>query len=314
MFKCKKTKFWLERPINLLCNYDIVPLNSMGIPEQMNAITRLIIIIFILLTLMNFSQSILFLLISLVLIIILYYIQRNQMEQFKKENFKFIEPTSMTSECPLYNPPNAELKKSVYNPSFGLVKDILKAPNSKYFWGQPETILDNQVFNNKEYISPNQRLAGCVNPKTLIQPVMVPKSHDLEFWRTNNAIVHTAINDLSQIELYQSGQYPSTCCPPTLSQANGSISYPLPYPKHDVPLKIYDQNMPIESYMGPANPQVLIDDDPNKLGGYPDGVNNGRNYNAGDPHPGVSGDGVQVQLPYLKVDPLPLQGPVVIPN
>ena len=88
MFRCQKTKFWLENPINLLCSCDIVPLDDMILSEQMNAITRLIFVVFLILILFNFHSSFLFLLLSLVLIIILYYIQRTQMNQSKKENFE----------------------------------------------------------------------------------------------------------------------------------------------------------------------------------------------------------------------------------
>ena len=70
MFRCQKTKFWLENPINLLCSCDIVPLDDMILSEQMNAITRLIFIVFLILILFNFHSSFLFLLLSLVLIII----------------------------------------------------------------------------------------------------------------------------------------------------------------------------------------------------------------------------------------------------
>jgi hypothetical protein len=83
MFSPKKNKFWLENIASLFYDFSVVPLEGMKIAEQMNAITRLIFIVFVILFLLNYQHAILFLLISIVFIIILYYIQRRQMEQFK---------------------------------------------------------------------------------------------------------------------------------------------------------------------------------------------------------------------------------------
>ena len=87
MFKCQKNKFWMEKPINLFCTMDVVPLDEMSIAEQMNSLTRLVVIVYFILTLVGFKYSLLFLLLSLLFIIILYYIQKNNMEQFRAEYY-----------------------------------------------------------------------------------------------------------------------------------------------------------------------------------------------------------------------------------
>jgi hypothetical protein len=88
MFKCAKNNLWFENPLNLVCNSDLVPLEGMTYSEQMNAITRLVILIFIVMILVGFNNSFFFLIISLVFIIILYYLQRKQMER-TSENYSY---------------------------------------------------------------------------------------------------------------------------------------------------------------------------------------------------------------------------------
>jgi hypothetical protein len=258
MFRCQKTKFWLENPINLLCSCDIVPLDDMILSEQMNAITRLIFVVFLILILFNFHSSFLFLLLSLVLIIILYYIQRTQMNQSKKENF---ECNTRSMPCnntflntPQVSPQVANYAQNVYSPRPGLAQSLIGTPSSCYNCNI-ETSLDSPiqnynpnacdgkidttgVYNNPNYVSNNQKLAGFANPKTLIQPVMVEKSHDLDSWRTNNMVVHSAVNEISQIEQYQNGYQVTTCCPPKID----GVAVPTTNPYYKtVPLTILEQ-------------------------------------------------------------------------
>ena len=159
MWACKRNKFWLENPINLFCNLDVIPLNDMEIAQQMNALTRLVLIVFIILTLFSFKYNLLFLLISLVIIIILYYLQKNQMERLTKENFK--------------NNPKKPNYHALPKPK-KLGKFITNTPVS-YFWCDDAVTLDgpNGAFNNPDYMSINQKLAGDPNPKTRIAPVVI---------------------------------------------------------------------------------------------------------------------------------------------
>ena len=87
MVSCTKNKFWLENPVQLFCSYDLIPLDSMSLSEQMNALSRLVFFVSIILLLLGFKQSILFLLISLVFIIIIYYIQKMKHIQKLSENY-----------------------------------------------------------------------------------------------------------------------------------------------------------------------------------------------------------------------------------
>lgn len=188
MFECGKNKLWIENPRNLVNSVSIIPMIGMTVEQQMNAITRFVILTFIILVLFNFKYSVIFLLISFLLIIILYYIQRmtsrsNSIECFTEQEIK---STNIS-----------EGRKKIQN------KSLIFCPDSE---------LTENNFNNPEYVSRNQKLAGPPNPKTLIAPVIVPPPTELSHWRANNLVTHSAINDSLQEPLYQSGYLVNAEC------------------------------------------------------------------------------------------------------
>lgn len=64
---------WLEKPLELVKNWDLVPQVSMTKSELLNTMTRLILIITIVLFLIGMSGWWLFLILSLVFIFIIWY-------------------------------------------------------------------------------------------------------------------------------------------------------------------------------------------------------------------------------------------------
>ena len=68
------------------------------------------------------------------------------------------------------------------------------------------------VSDNRRYMSRNQKMVNGVNPKTKIAPVIIAPSHDLSYWKANEMITHSAVNDVSQQDAYLSGYAVSTCC------------------------------------------------------------------------------------------------------
>ena len=182
--KCRKNKFWIENIANLFCEFTLIPLDGMRLAEQMNALSRLVIIIFLVLLLIGVRFSILFLLLSLLFIIILYYIQRNNMERFKAEHYTPIrnQVSSLSSE---------KAAKITYGCS-----------NSRKFCND-EILLDGYK-GDPGWMSENQKLVGQPNPKTKIQPVIVPPIADLDYWRGTNLVTCPQINQQSNIDVYRS--------------------------------------------------------------------------------------------------------------
>lgn len=179
-------KFWIENIGCLFKSNYIVPLTSMSLENQLNTLTRLVLTIVIILLFFNFNYSLYFLIFSLLFIIIIYYIQKKEMKRTAKENFEVI-----------YTKPDYNLNKITYN----------NVHPKKIPFCDDETSIDN--YNT----SLNQRLVGTANPLTFIKPVILPPSHDLEYWRDNNLVTHSAINNASsKQDMYLSGYAVSTCC------------------------------------------------------------------------------------------------------
>ena len=226
MLKCQKNKFWLENISNLLCSSYLIPLDGMSLADQLNAVTRSILIISIILFIFNFKFAYLFLLLSILFIIILYYIQKSQMNKIKAENFKLMAQP-MASKQPHSELSSARVQwvlNKTRNPTLGHVKSIYNPPrrfcddevpleyNPGLVRRNKPNINPGGAFNNPNYISKSQRLVGGPNPKTLIAPVITPKSHDMDYWRANNLVNHSSINSESQIDNYQSGYKVSNSC------------------------------------------------------------------------------------------------------
>lgn len=181
MSLCKKN------PFELFCNIKIIPSVYMTIKEQMKAFTRLIIIIFLLMLIFmsNPISSFIFLFLSLLFIIILYYIQKITMDKYKLENYENFYPTKLDSSKQIGQNRN-QYASSLYQGKSFCDKIILDP-------------------NNPNYISKNQLLAGPANPKTLIKPVVIPPIADLDYWRANNLINNSRINSESVYDIHLSG-------------------------------------------------------------------------------------------------------------
>ena len=182
-----KNKFWVENPPELFCKFQIIPENSMSIEEQMNAFSRFILLLLLLLliyTRIGFISLFISLFLSLLFIIILYYIQKKTMYNYKVDQIG----TSNQSTVEHYIPTETSSHTRFCNDSRKI------------------------GANDPNYVSANQRLAGPPNPKTLIQPVVVPPITDLDYWRANNLINHSHINTESQTDIYLSGYQVSNYC------------------------------------------------------------------------------------------------------
>ena len=214
-------KFWLENLGSLFSSIQIVPLNSMSLEEQLNAMTRLILFIFVIQLLFDFKYAIPFLIISSVFIIILYYIQKRTMQRCQ-ENYKEEQVYSMDERPSVvrenYRAPMAATpldvtklteQSSVKHPYARNTKGILLDT------GVPQYFCNDEVpfnFNGPDFMSKNQKLGNGHNPKTEIAPVVIAPSHALDYWKANNLITHSAINEVTQQDAYLSGYAVSTCC------------------------------------------------------------------------------------------------------
>lgn len=210
MLKCKNV-FWVENLTDLFCDFRIIPFKNMDLESQMNALTRLVFFIFIILLLfLDIKNSLMFFVISLTIIIIFYYIKRKDKMDNYRETFTNNTRTPNRTRSKYATP--YQRANIQYNPTTGHQEIILDRPNTYTFCNDEIPFVYNNEYEvNKDYMSINQKLVGSANPKTFLPPVIVPPSHDLSYWKTNNLITHSHVNAQSQIDNYQSGYQVATC-------------------------------------------------------------------------------------------------------
>jgi hypothetical protein len=232
--------FWLEDVKHFFSSIQVLPMGNMTMEEQLNALSRLILIIFVVMLLLNFKYSVQFLVISLSFIIIVYYIQRKTMQTCTKndpnkivENFAFqrYDKAPIEKVTPLSLNNLAQSKKVLVNGSWK-EDTFIEGPQNLAFCND-EVSIDppssfavnlNQNLKYGMYAPPpstgkepnmndgQQLSAGC-NPLTKIAPVVVAPSYELSYWKQNNLVENSHINRAGpQEDMYLSGYGVSTCC------------------------------------------------------------------------------------------------------
>ena len=211
-----KNKFWLENIVDLFCSYQVIPKLDTSLEIQCNTLTRLFILIFVFLLIFgDFKSSLTFLILSLLFIIILYYIQRKSMNN-QKENFENVIMDSNYTKHANNIPNNKNMNFGNYtatdkdlnnhshiyqnyiasnnlenaipavNIPFGIHQEV-KTPSMKDL--TRNYIQSNRANKNcyterplEEFYSNNHKLVGHAHPKTLINPVLAPRAFDLDHW------------------------------------------------------------------------------------------------------------------------------------
>ena len=190
MLTCNPNTTWFQGLSNLFCSKDLLPLSSMTLEQQINAITRSVIIIYVIIMLFDIKCANVFIVVSVIFIIILYYLQRREMTT--KEQFENIPDPEDNSKNPKYQvPPKPVVKYCEYN-----------RPKRPIFNDDKEDTNKVDHFNT---MSINQKLVGRANPKTMIAPVVITPSHD-ENWRASNFSTRNNNNNDEQVQdWFQSG-------------------------------------------------------------------------------------------------------------
>jgi len=210
--------FWIENFGSLFSSVQIIPLSNMSTEEQLNSISRLIFIIYVIMLLFEFKYSIEFIIISLLFIIIIYYIQRSAMKK-RTENFTieyYTPPTSKFVSRTQLGPPVNASQFSTSKVVGNRVQTIVHTDEILPFCNDEINIDQHPQFS----VGMNQRLSTGefggtyhANPNTLKPPVVAPPSWDLEYWRDNNLVNNSYVNKASaQEDMYSSGYAISTCC------------------------------------------------------------------------------------------------------
>jgi hypothetical protein len=240
-FWCNE-RFWVEDPRELFCNLSTVPDYSTSINIQLNALTRLVVLIAIFLLLVSKTLSLVFLFVSILFIILIYYRQRDMSsnmssnmsnkivecyddkyrENCYNKNYKDVKdkckPSKSARDSDLFAQKidnNIKFNELRSQPEQCGQYTPLNTPNGPN--GYPEPTRYMEQFPNEDYdqiTNPtlNQRLVGGANPKTLIAPPVLHPITDLDHWRQDNTVNHSRINSAGYHDLrlsgYEVGQLP----------------------------------------------------------------------------------------------------------
>lgn len=188
-----KDKFWLENPYSLLADPRVIPTDSMDLETKLNTISRLVIVTAIILYLLGFKESLLFLLLALTIIIILNYLEKGKMST--SENFSCNTKNGFQAFKQLEEQVVARQKCSM-----AAKEGSQRAANNEF-----------DVSFDDKYYSKNRALMGGPNPKTLVQPILPDRAYDWVAWRNNDYNNHSSqINSRTRQFLYENGYLEQT--------------------------------------------------------------------------------------------------------
>jgi len=217
------TKFWIEDITYLFHSFYIIPTNQMGIEEQMNCMTRIVLLIFLLMLFANISYDVLFLAISLLIIIGTFYLVKSYGD---KENFieHYGKVETVLVPAPTV-PQNSYTNEFTFGPLVGQPREFT-TPVENSYPPLPINVNDNNIQIVDPQVSltwkdqqvplafgygENQSYAGPPNPRTLVQPIIPNPIYDFEAWQPNDFIIPMGINDQKRQEFWQNGYVTQPC-------------------------------------------------------------------------------------------------------
>lgn len=188
-----ENKFWLEKISDLFCEIDIIPLSSMDLNRQLNAITRLILLVTIIFAPVCGPYIFIFLILGLIFVIILFYTLRNM-----NCSEKYVLLEEYTPKNQINNKKNGH-KVSYCNPTQTVGKCTKNTTNPQRFANFYE-----QSEYNENLISQNQKLAGKPALRTLVAPISVAPIVSSN-WKENSFVVRPGINSETNFDMSRSG-------------------------------------------------------------------------------------------------------------
>jgi len=214
-----ETRFWLENIDDLFHSCRVVPIPDDSFQDQMNSLTRLVLLVSIVYWLFSKHFNPYWTLALIILIILVYYvvISCTKTTLVKKEYYgpveTVLEPVPPVpwntgtndfvfssgqdnarcrcSSTPPQTTASITLPKYVSNPQLVDTGQSLSwCPQDKPF---------------QDSVSTNQVLVGPPNPKTLVAPVIPNPICDFEAWRPNDFVFPRNINDQRRQEMFDNG-------------------------------------------------------------------------------------------------------------
>ena len=231
-------KFWIEDGRCLFDSFSIFPSASASLESNCNAISRMILLFFLLLLCTGVSWDGYFIVVTFIIVIIFYYVRKRIKEEFVVLSKENIDKTQMndireswgpvetifTAPPPLDNyssdgktpimllPAQNEgrnscfPKKTVKEFPLSFTPSNISNPqfipeDQAHSWWSP----NQQPILYERSVGINQALVGTANPKTFIKPVIPTPIADWNVWSPNSFVIPRNINDQRRQELVQNG-------------------------------------------------------------------------------------------------------------
>ena len=244
-------KFWMEDISVLFRNSHLFPNSHLTLEENLNRMTKIVILVFFILFICNFKYDFVFLISILLFIIIYYYIYYRCLKHKEKEiieNYGKVDTVLQPPPSKIWNSytnsmtfsngsyPTSNCNSCHSDTSITNNKTPLYIPyynnNISIFDTSQTTGYATQDIPLEETISTNQKLVGNPNPRTMVRPVIPNPIYDFSTWAPNDFVIPSSINDQKRQELYQNGYvstefYPPPA-PPSLIESYSSSETPTP--------------------------------------------------------------------------------------
>ncbi len=208
--------FWLKNPSNLFCTVSPIPHGSLASGDRLNALTRFVIYISIIMMISKYKYTKAFFVLSIIFIILIYLTStKNEREGFVVDTTNYnvnvegqyvpnkVYPGSLPNNYSKnLSLPNAQRLKPaadeslipVYSPNnsttFGTSDEYLKATSFDFENGQRDISADIQYFAHK----------NGVNRRAMIAPVIAPRIFDREVFGKESSKM-SRINDSNITDL-----------------------------------------------------------------------------------------------------------------
>jgi hypothetical protein len=201
------SKFWLEDFSQLARPLSIIPNASDTLAEKMNALSRLSILISAGIALLNPMTAIVVLLSTLIPVAAIYFgVSAKMYEEGFAPYYDAADGLLATDTVP-----GEDCSCGAADPFRGntrIVGDPPYIPSLAF----PNVAASRRFCDdmvpltfNCDTVSPNQLLLGGANPKTLVDPIVAPPTHNLDYWHATPLTTHSAINARSNFDVARSG-------------------------------------------------------------------------------------------------------------
>jgi len=248
--------FWIENVMYLLdCREGFFPHAKMNLETQLNALSRLIFILFFLLLFFKFPYDVHFLTISLFTMILIYYTFQWYTKPTIKEPYGKVDSVLVPPPLVEWNSADSSFilsppvtfsrsncgEKNSHQPC-PLSIPLESSDNLQWVDSESRAWCTPSAYPSiSNTYSINQQLVGPPNPRTLVRPIIPNPIYDFETWLPNDFVIPQGINDQKRQELFQNG-YVSVPCRTTTTpplnnpkknqdiQENYSNEYSVPNP------------------------------------------------------------------------------------